>query len=183
MRISILLPLLVIAIFSATSTNANDIPYPPDGFKWRKVEEIKAYFLLPDDWDFLEEHNDKTIGVFLSKEKITPKKIFNTGVTINAFLGSDSAPKKLRNIIESMAEKHGAKVTQSLMKPFIRLNTQYDSIRKSDGVNIRVLHIAIVNIYTRTGYLVLFESPVVLWDQSWPIGETIVNNLGLDTNI
>ena len=80
-------------------------------------------------------------------------------------------------------KKYKSKVSQTLFKPFVRLSTEYDSIRKSDGMKIRVLDIALINVYTNTSYLIIFESPVALWDKNGEIGKQIVNQFALESEI
>ena len=176
--------LIAIFIFSSLlNAKSTDLALPAEGFSWKQVDEIKAAFLLPNNWHYLKEKKGNTLAVFLTKEKIKEGEFFDTGVTVNIFRGNPSAPKQLKQIIEGLAKKFGSNVSKKLYKPFVRFNTQYDSVRKLDGIKMRTVDIALINVYTKTSYLIIFESPVSLWEKNWAIGETVLNNLALESKI
>jgi len=167
---------------TAAALYAADVTDAPVGYSWKHVDDIKAAFLLPDAWSYHKEYNGTTVAVFLSKQNIAENGKFDTGVSINVIRANPSAPRQLKEIIEMRANKFGSKISMAQMEPFVRLNTQYDSVR-DDGVNIRIVHIVLVNVYTKTSYMIIFETPASLWDKNWKIGEVVVNNLALETNI
>ncbi len=170
-------------IFFTFTLNAAEVPSPPEGYTWKHVDEIKAAFLLPTGWHYLKEEKGNTLAIFLSKEKINEGSIFDTGVSINVFRENPSAPRQLKEIIEGLAQKNGSTVSETYIDPFIRLNTQYESVRNTDGVKIRIVDIALVNVKTKTSYLIIFESPVSLWEKNWSIGKIIVDTLAIETDI
>ena len=175
--------ILIFFIFFGSVVNATDVSSPPEGYTWMYIDEINANFLLPNDWYYLKEKQGKTLAIFLSKEKISEGNIFDTGVSINVFRGNPSAPRQLKEMIDGLAQKFGATVLETFIDPFIQLNTQYESVRKEDGVQMRIVNIVLVNIKTKTSYLIIYESPVSLWEKHWPIGKTIINTVDIKSDI
>ena len=39
----------------ATRLAAEELPATPEGFTWKKIDSVKAAFLIPDGWFFQEE--------------------------------------------------------------------------------------------------------------------------------
>jgi hypothetical protein len=169
--------------FLTLNANATELPHAPDGFTWQHVDEINAAFLLPDNWHYLKEKDGETLGIFITKENISMNGIFDTGITINIFPKSIPAPGQLKKLIERLSERHKAQTLTTSHKPFIKLSTEFNSIRETDNVSIRTLYIVLVNTYTRTSYLFIYESPVSIWDENWPIGNIIVNNYALEEKL
>jgi hypothetical protein len=175
--LSILFSLTTITL-DAKAKN-NELPQPPSGFTWKNIKEIQAFFLLPDNWHYKEEQNDKTFAIFLSKEKIMGNNQFDTGMTINVFRNQASAPKQLVNMIKAVSKHHKSEITTGENKDFFFLNTQYDSVAGSDNKIIRSITKVIINKATRTSYMILYESPV----ETWTTRKIISEMFALEENI
>src|SRR5262249_49446073 len=78
-RISLAMPLL----FAALPLSASNLPDPPEGFSWKRIEEVRATFLLPKGWYFKSEESGGTRAYFLTPEKVKNGAPFDTGLTIN----------------------------------------------------------------------------------------------------
>ena len=50
-----------VALLVASSVGAAEVPDTPNGFSWKQVPQIKAAFVVPDGWHFLEETKGKTL--------------------------------------------------------------------------------------------------------------------------
>ena len=85
MRCSVRVILVMTFVLSTPISSAPNLPTAPDGFSWKRIEEIHASFLLPDKWHFKSEANGGTLAYFLSAEKIKKSGRFETGLTINVF--------------------------------------------------------------------------------------------------
>jgi hypothetical protein len=175
--------LTALFLLLASAALAADVPAAPKGFAWRQVPAIKASFLVPDGWHFSEERRGKTLGLFITKDEIKAGGGFEIGVTINAFLDDPGAPAKVKKILDGMAAKYSSKVSPGSSEPFASLTCQFDSPRQGGKEPVRTFMVAIANPKTRTAYLVLFESPVSQWSETWPAGNAVLNNLALETEI
>ena len=171
-------------VFLAASARlaAEDLPPPPDGFTWKTIDSIKAAFLVPAGWHYLEEVQGDIRGIFISKEEIRGGKDFSTGLTINV--------QKVKGSASDRAMKAVAQ--------FARLGT-YDDLREAENGVMKVygarVHVtakppavteqvlAIGNEKTGTLYILVFESPDSSWDDAWKTGEVILNQFRLDDEI
>ena len=159
------------------------VPDPPNGFSWKQVPQIKAAFVVPDGWHFLEETKGKTLAIFITRESISENGEFETGVSVNVFRNNPSAPVRLKAMVEGVASKYGSEVATAAFDPFGRLSTRFDSTKDPSGKRIRTVMIALVNVYTKTCYFVTFESPIDQWEKAWSIGEVVINTLALETEL
>ena len=60
----------VAALLLAVSVLAEDPPPAPKGYAWKRIESVKASFLVPEGWHFKEETKDGTRAFFITKEDI-----------------------------------------------------------------------------------------------------------------
>lgn len=162
---------------------AGQLPAPPKGFAWHPVTAIQASFLTPDGWHVREEQSEKTLAVFITEREIQPPQEFDVGVTINAFLGNPGAPERVKKLLDDVAAKYAVRLKSAENGPFRVLACQFDSTRKKDALRIRTNMLGIANPKTRTAYLVIFESPVSRWDETWAKGKVILDNLALEAEM
>lgn len=170
---------LVLAFAIASRLLAEELPPPPGGFSWKRIESIKAAFLVPAGWHFFEETQGEIRGIFITKEKIRGGSQFSTGLTINVQKVQGSASERAMKAIAQLA----------------RLGT-YDDLRESEhgamklyGAHVHVTAdppafteevLAIGNDKTGTLYILIFESPDSSWDEAWKIGQVILDRFLLD---
>jgi len=171
---------LTLLLHSPFSISADVLP-APDGYTWKRVAEVKAAFLVPDGWNYQQDRKGNTLGVFITRESIPSKGKYDTGMGINIFPKDINATKQLLKALVVIAERYKSNISKAEFGPFVRFYTQHDSIRSSDGENIRAVHIVVANSNTNSTYYIVFESPVPLWDKFWPVGDVLVNNLVLET--
>jgi hypothetical protein len=170
---------LALSLLASTAL-AGTPPAPPPGFAWHAVEALRASFLTPDGWHVREEQSEKTLAIFITEGAFTPPDEFDVGVTINAFLDNPGAPERVKKLIDGVAAKYGVPLRSSANGPFRILACKFDSTRKKDALPVRTNMLGIANPETRTAYLVIFESPVSRWDETWAKGKVVLENLALD---
>ncbi len=82
------------------------LPAAPAGFTWKKLDSIKAQFLVPDGWFFKEEQKDDARAFFISRESIEKGGEFQTGLTINVVkLKKDPAPDRAKLYIAEISQQ------------------------------------------------------------------------------
>ena len=163
---------------------AEDPPPAPAGFAWKRMESIKASFLVPDGWFFKEETKDGTRAFFITQEDIDKTGEFQTGLTINVqTLKKDPAPERAREFIAGMAitgQVQDAWQTEVGVLKGYGCRTR----RVDEGQPPLIMHsLAIGNSRTNTLYLIFFESPEPTWDAAWKKGEVILEFFLLDDEI
>ena len=173
---------LVLSLLASTAL-AGALPAPPKGFTWHAVTALEASFLTPDGWHVREEQSEKTLAVFITEKEFAPPQEFDVGVTINAFLGNPGAPERVKKLLDDVAAKYSIRLKSAENGPFRVLACQFDSTRKKDALRVRTNMLGIANPKTRTAYLVIFESPVSRWDETWSKGKVILDNLALEAEM
>jgi len=121
--------------------------------------------------------------MFVTEKAFTPPAEFEVGLTVNAFVGDPSAPEQVKKLMDQISAKFSAPLSNSSQGPFRLLSCKFDSPRKKDGVMIRSYQLGIANPNTRTTYLLVFESPVSRWDETWPKGKAMLDHLALETDL
>ena len=69
--IQILFAVSVLLLAIASPLAPQDVPAAPSGFEWKHLEEIKAFFLIPNGWFFKSESNKGTMAYFITKQDIS----------------------------------------------------------------------------------------------------------------
>ncbi|HQO58012.1 MAG TPA: hypothetical protein PLT76_04765 [Candidatus Omnitrophota bacterium] len=166
------------------------LPPPPDGLEWFKMEEIKAAFLAPKGWHVKHQDlGDKKIWA-VSKENVDEQGGFQTGLTFISFQNVATQPQG--RVLPSQFAKAMADETQSRYKlerrehgpkgPFWGCLYQY--VEDSPGREpVRIFHSLVANDRTGTLYQIIFEAPVAAWEAEWPVGDLITKNIVLDDEI
>ena len=171
------------ALLVSLAASAGELPAPPAGFSWHAVPQINGSVLVPDGWSVRDDHDGTTLTLFVTEKPATPPADFDVGLTMSAFVGDANAPEKVKKSLDEIAAKFSVMLTNSTQGRFHLLACKFDSPRKKDGVVIRTYELGIANPDTRTSYLLVFESPVSRWDQTWPKAEEILNHLSLDSDL
>jgi hypothetical protein len=173
----------VLALLAAASLAAEDLPPAPGGFRWQKIDSIKAAFLVPTGWHFLEEKKGEVRGVFISREDIGIVGEFVTGLTINVEkLKTGSAPDRAAMVIAQLSAL--GKVQQAWQSEEGALKLYGARIHvTADPPPFTEQVLAIGNSRTNTLYTIIFESPDLLWDDAWKKGEVMLRDFLLDDEI
>jgi hypothetical protein len=177
-------PFLVAGLLLSGFAPVDGPPPAPEGFTWKRVESVKASFLMPTGWHFKEEGKGDTRAFFISQEDIDKAGQFETGLTVNVLsLQRDPAQ---RRAMQAAADFAG---TGQLLDSW---DTEAGVLR-GFGCRIRrvergrpplILHfLAIGNSRTNTLYLILFESPEANWGEAWKKGEVMLRDFLLDDEV
>ena len=174
----------VAALLLAVSVLAEDPPPAPKGYAWKRIESVKASFLVPEGWHFKEEMKDGTRAFFITKEDIDKSGSFETGLSVNVqTLKKDPAQERAAAFVGEIATSHevlDAWGTETgVMKGYAcrvrRVSPEHPPLI------IDVL--AIGNSRTNTLYLIFFESPEATWAAAWKQGEPILTSFLLDDSV
>lgn len=167
----------------------DQLPEPPDGFKWVEFKEVKCAVLVPLGW-YVKHQNagDKNMRA-ISKENIDQEGRFETGLTFIATQNVSTKQGKVppsrftENIINEIKKAHPLERQQEGPQgPFQAYRYQF--IDNSQGVKpLRIFNLLLANDETGTLFQIIFESPVSTWDVDWQTGEIILKHLVLDDEI
>lgn len=166
---------------------AVELPDSPDGYTWVRMPEAKAAFLKPDGWFEINKSTKDAVTYAISKEKITSKEQFTTGLTLIAAQDIESKIKvspyryalDLMLAIESDADNSIIKQNSKKQGPFDSLFIQYEN--NPPGLEPIVVHkMFIANVKTGSLYIVIFEAPKDEWDEAWKLGYTILKYYLID---
>ena len=178
-----------LALFLAGRLLAQEPPPPPApaGFAWKKIDSVKASFLVPKGWFFKEdEPKDGTRAFFISQEDISTGGLFETGLTVNVFsLKKDKAQERALAHLAALAQTPGNELQEAW--------EFQEGVLKGVGGRIRrvdkdyaplIMHVlAIGNSATNTLYVIMFESPEATWDKAWVKGEQMMKVFLLDDEV
>lgn len=178
--------LTILFLVFAFGLRADDqLPFPPSGFSWQRLAQIKSVLLKPDSWHFKHSKKGQTDGFFITKEDIDKAGVFKTGLTLNcvrdipkksglspssyAAALADAAAKKFQ-LVERSASKQG---------PFRAVRFRYVDAPVGKE-SITVCHVLFANDKTGTLFWTIFEAPTTNWDEAWKSGEIILKKMLLD---
>lgn len=159
------------------------LPAPPQGFQWKEVPETEGALLVPRGWHFLKEQGGGTVACFITKKKFTPPGKYLIGVSFQAFLDNPDGSRFVKELLESVAEEYSVDMVPGGFGPFATLQVDYDLPSTAEHEAIRIVQLGLVNIRTKTAFLVMFECPVSKWRRVGPTGMTIIKNLAFSGNI
>lgn len=169
---------------------ATKLPAEPVGYHWQSLPEIKGAMLLPYVWNFKAETSRDAQAYFLTREKIVPGGLFQTGMSLNV-VRQMSAKSKQRaaDYAQAFSARTGRGAGQQVLGqesktqgPLRMFGVRYRMASGPAGPKI-AQQWAIANTTTDTFYLLLFESPEKDWPQAWKLGEVMVQQLRLDARL
>jgi hypothetical protein len=169
-----------------TAAEAAGLSAAPRGYSWKRLEEVRATFLIPDGWHFKHEQKGNTLAYFITQENIASLGRFETGLTLNVIrgLGGGRAHETARQFIASLASQNEALQTWETGTGVLKGYGSEVRVRASGHRPAIVIHgLAIANTRTDTLYLVLFESPEARWQVAWEKGRVILEAFALDDEI
>jgi hypothetical protein len=170
----------ILVLLVAAPLAGEEPPAAPDGFVWKKIDSVKAAFLLPKGWYFKEEEKDGAYGIFISKENIDTAGEFETGMSVHVQrLKKDPAPDRAALLIMQLSEGNEVQRTwrteQGVLKLFgARIRVTVDPPTFIEHV------LAIGNSRTNTLYFIRFESPEANWNEAWKTGDVMLQDFLLD---
>ena len=176
---------------SVSPTPAQTVPTPTiiAGLERKKCLPSSTIFLVPKGWFFKEEQNEDATACFITKESIEKEGVFKTGVTANIIKDSSKKTKvKPSEYIYGIVQEAGK---QDKASEIITLQTPspikgygrfvYPQPRPGkEKLNMYLLTFA--NDKTDTIYIISFESPAKDWEANFPIGEQILQQIGINAD-
>lgn len=165
-------------------TATPDLPVAPTGFEWKFVPESSLAFLMPEGWHFKAEKHETTYAYFATKENIDEVGQFSTGMTINVVNDkSIDAVEYAKGIIENLAKSATTKKIigqweyeqDPVVSYQLHIEAEYPNIKSDDPNHKKTLYYTtIAHRDTNTLYIVMFESPIKLWDVEWETGAKMI---------
>ena len=159
-------------------------PPAPEGFSWKRLEPVKASFLIPDGWHFKQEEQQGTRAFFITLEDIDKAGLFETGLSVNVQkLKRDKAPERAAQFILGMMQGH--QVLDQWAKEAGVMKTFGCRVRETekDHPPLIIYVLAVGNERTNTLYVLMFESPESGWDAAWAKGRVMLENFLLDDEV
>lgn len=151
----------------------------PSGYEWTSCSNMDSYFLMPDGWYKLEENAEGTEGCFITKEEITDGGLFQTGLSVNMITDvqnrtSQSPQEYGETFIGSIQSQYnGSGPVNNYQYPFQSSHTQITT----QGTTI--MYVTYSDNFEDVVYIMWFESPEGIWDSSWEMGQTILDNFAI----
>lgn len=162
----------------------------PMGFHWQPLPEVKATLLLPYTWNYKAETSRDAQAYFLTREKIVPGKLFQTGLSLNVVRQIKIKSKQAAGeYAQAFSTRTGHGAGQQVLGqenktqgPLRLFGVRYRAANGAAGPKI-IQQWAIANTTTDTFYLLIFESPEKDWPQAWKLGEEMIKQLRLDAGV
>src|SRR5579872_2736414 len=171
--------LLFLIALTAIVHGDEKLPEPPKGFTWKKIDEIKASVLMPDGWHYRLDKQGKTIGAFVTREKIEDGKAFKTGLSVNVLRDQkDPTPEKLAKTLVENLGKMG-KIEDAFKVSVGKFRGSGGRLTVPER-NVTMQFLLLANPATNTLYIIQFESPEKEWQEAWKVGKVIMDRLALD---
>lgn len=175
---------------AAVPATAAALPAEPIGYHWQALPEIKGAMLLPYVWNFKAETSRDAQAYFLTREKIVPGKLFQTGMSLNVVRQiSVKSKQRAADYAQAFSARTGRGAGQQVLGqesktqgPLRMFGVRYRIASGPAGPKI-LQQWAIGNATTDTFYLLLFESPEKDWPQAWKLGEVMIQQLRLDARL
>lgn len=163
---------------------------PPVGYHWQPLPEVKATLPLPFTWNFKAETSRDAQAYFLTREKIVPGKLFQTGLSLNVVRQIKAKSKQSAGeYAQAFSARTGRGAGQQVLGqetktqgPLRLFGVRYRAANGEAGPKI-IQQWAIANTSTDTFYLLIFESPEKDWPQAWKLGEEMIKQLRLDAGV
>ena len=177
------------------------LPPPPEGFTWRPFKEAQMTVLQPEGWHVHEVIGSDSFASCVSKECIETEGNFETGLELRVNRGiKETLRQALPNAHPDtvVAGALGGRLPNLPSDPRIEvlyldpcvqrttasrlIRAQYRQLAQLDTtIPLRGPLIAQMFVIefdqSQDVYVLTFESPEKLWDESWKVGKQILTNL------
>jgi hypothetical protein len=184
MRCSTLLSAIPLVIFvTANDAGEPKLPDPPKGFTWKRVDEIKASFLMPEGWHFLLHKQGNSSVICISQDKIEKFTSLETGLMVRVLhgLGKLSAEEFTKKTMDFMAKRMKVSKRWDINQGEFKGHGCLVTNSNADRPPFTMHTLALANTTTNTFYNVHFESSEKNWNENWKKhGEVIMKLFSLD---
>lgn len=179
--------LIILFILLNSVVHSLDLSPAPRGFVWKEILNGQSALLVPNGWYFKHESKPDTEAFFVTKENIDIDGKFTTGLTLNVLKRIDKKanipPSKwVMNQINVMkSTKPVVRSSENTVGPFKTFLIRI--ISENQGERIIIHYVYAANDATGTVWLYIFESPYSQWEKAWKMGEVMLRNLALESDI
>jgi tetratricopeptide (TPR) repeat protein len=159
---------------------AKPMPAPPAGFIWLEIPEVEVSLLKPEGWFLKREEAKDRLIYFISQEDIdkSPKKLFQTGMTIWAFHLKDRAVDFGKMLIDQTAATNHGETWVQQAGTLQEFGCRFK--RPDPNGTYTIVHAqAVANPKNNRVYMFIFESPEPIWDSAWKTGKQIMDTLAI----
>jgi len=161
-----------------------ELPAPPEGYSWKKLEGIKAAILMPSGWHYKKE--PEKAAYFLTKEDIEKEGRYKTGLTIQALQVKEAGAAKefAKSMIAVYSQKNNRLIRSWETTKGIYKNYGWQSkVSLPENEATIVYGLLITNTKTNTIYYCLYESYESTWEEAWKTGEKMIQTMILNDSM
>jgi hypothetical protein len=171
-----------------TDIGQAQLPEPPDGYIWHRIEELQAAVITPPDWKRYAKDGPNSRVVAFSPQPLDQNNQFDTGLTTRLIwhpqLSAGTEAKAMNEVLASIvrgieSNKADNKVLRGTVED--RAGKKMLIVRHRNApANLPpiVVHtVAIGDPATGLVYEFIFESPESSWEDNWKIAEPIFRRI------
>ena len=181
---------VALVLCGSLSASSMELPESPEGYSWRQVKDLKAAFLVPENWQFDSEVSANQYQYTLTKSSQDSHGAGEAGLTIvvrleaggserQGFVPSRFAAAMLNEIRKNREIERMQRTTQG---PFETFRYQYVCSSES-STQLREYSLLVANDLTGTLYIFTFEAPLSTWDADWQTVSVVLDTIFLDDEI
>jgi len=167
-----------------------DLPESPDGYSWKEIRDLKAAFLIPENWQFDSEVSAGQYFFTITKKGNDPPGSGETGLTIVVRTGAGNSARQgiapsqfaaamFNEIRKNRELERMQRVTQG---PFETIRYQY-TCTSAGSTQLREYSLLVANDQTGTLYIFAFAAPLSTWDADWQTVTVVLDTIFLDDEI
>ena len=171
-----------------------NLPPAPKGFTWKVMPELLMDVLIPDGWYYTQRLTDDVDEFYVTKEffDIETGK-YSTGMSVKIYRETENVDESANEYIFNLTFGETTKKVVDSMQVNSKSNTitLYSLLLESEIPDLepgdpnrkkKMVCNAIADIRNKTLYLMVFESPLALWDEEWnarggPVTLSVINLL------
>ena len=125
-----ILALLLVPLFAVSAAFAIELPNAPPDYSWHQVPAIKGAFLVPSGWHVREESSGSTLAIFITAKPFEPPQQFETGLSVNVFRDTPSAPAQLKQMLYRTCSAHEKRLQLTATPPFALMTCEFEPTQR-----------------------------------------------------
>ena len=142
--------------------------------------ESSLAFLAPNDWNYKREQNDTTKAYYSTLENIDKDGSFKTGLTIQVIQDKNKNAAQVAkglyaNITSQNIVTKSSEVSERTEGDLVFYEFEYEAATPT--YNATVHNLMVANKATNTLYMITFESPSAQWEETWKLGQVIIDHI------
>lgn len=168
----------VLVLLAGALIAQENLPTPPEGYEWVRLQPSRVTFLKPAGWHFKSEQKGTTQVFYLTREDLDTQKQFVVGLTVNVIRPKTPAAAHAATVLDKYLESGESKsawpVTSGSMSGYGAL------IRRNSRPPVMVHLLSMANPKTNRVYVMSFEAPEAEWKAAWAIGQPMLETFIID---